>query len=201
MLYHLLGTLPLFSWQNKQRRTLLFPLCMYDGWIWQTFAFVILHSLAQNLILQYFVNNGMPGYKYYNPVQYCVLLPSFSVCRKGDYYRYLAEFATGEKRKDAAESSLVAYTDASKVANDELAPTHPIRLGEWREVPEQLMVHVLVSLEWNQLFNSRKPNRCARWHWLIQDLVKGRGCTISNIKVKYCKGSRSTEGRGWSGRG
>eukprot|EP01135_Chromosphaera_perkinsii_P003090 Nk52_evm37s234 gene=Nk52_evmTU37s234 len=48
---------------------------------------------------------------------------------KGDYHRYLAEFATGEKRKGAAESSLVAYKAATDIAVTELPPTHPIRLG------------------------------------------------------------------------
>jgi 14-3-3 protein epsilon len=48
---------------------------------------------------------------------------------KGDYHRYLAEFATGTDRKDAAENSLVAYKSASDIAMTELAPTHPIRLG------------------------------------------------------------------------
>jgi len=48
---------------------------------------------------------------------------------KGDYHRYLAEFATGDVRKGAAENSLVAYKAASDVAIAELAPTHPIRLG------------------------------------------------------------------------
>jgi 14-3-3 protein epsilon len=48
---------------------------------------------------------------------------------KGDYYRYLAEFATGNERKDAAQNSLTAYKQASEVAVTELAPTHPIRLG------------------------------------------------------------------------
>lgn len=48
---------------------------------------------------------------------------------KGDYYRYLAEFATGNCRKEAAEQSLVAYKAASDQANGDLAPTHPIRLG------------------------------------------------------------------------
>jgi len=48
---------------------------------------------------------------------------------QGDYYRYLAEFATGQERKDVAENSLVAYKSASDVALTELAPTHPIRLG------------------------------------------------------------------------
>jgi len=47
---------------------------------------------------------------------------------KGDYFRYLAEFATESKRKEAAEKALVAY----KAASDEalgLPTTHPIRLG------------------------------------------------------------------------
>ncbi|CAN9511137.1 unnamed protein product [Ophioblennius macclurei] len=48
---------------------------------------------------------------------------------KGDYFRYLAEFATGNQRKEAAESSLVAYKTATDLAMTELPPTHPIRLG------------------------------------------------------------------------
>ncbi|XP_058060412.1 14-3-3 protein epsilon isoform X3 [Anopheles bellator] len=48
---------------------------------------------------------------------------------KGDYHRYLAEFATGGDRKDAAENSLVAYKAASDIAMTNLPPTHPIRLG------------------------------------------------------------------------
>lgn len=47
----------------------------------------------------------------------------------GDYHRYLAEFATGDKRKDSADKSLEAYKAASEVAVTELPPTHPIRLG------------------------------------------------------------------------
>ncbi|KAF9929305.1 14-3-3 protein [Mortierella antarctica] len=48
---------------------------------------------------------------------------------KGDYHRYLAEFATGDERKTAADKSLEAYKAASDVAITELPPTHPIRLG------------------------------------------------------------------------
>jgi len=48
---------------------------------------------------------------------------------KGDYHRYLAEFATANDRKEAAENSLVAYKAASDIAMTELPPTHPIRLG------------------------------------------------------------------------
>lgn len=48
---------------------------------------------------------------------------------KGDYYRYLAEFKTGNERKEAADQSLKAYQTASSTAESDLAPTHPIRLG------------------------------------------------------------------------
>merc|ERR1739844_637964 len=48
---------------------------------------------------------------------------------KGDYHRYLAEFATANDRKEAAENALVAYKAASDIAMTELATTHPIRLG------------------------------------------------------------------------
>ncbi|KAI7312118.1 14-3-3 protein [Hortaea werneckii] len=48
---------------------------------------------------------------------------------KGDYHRYLAEFAMGDKRKESADQSLEAYQAATEVASTELAPTHPIRLG------------------------------------------------------------------------
>ncbi|KAL6048527.1 putative multifunctional chaperone ixodes scapularis multifunctional chaperone [Balamuthia mandrillaris] len=48
---------------------------------------------------------------------------------KGDYHRYLAEFATGDGRKEAAEHSLGAYKSATDIAATELPPTHPIRLG------------------------------------------------------------------------
>ncbi|KAI9902946.1 hypothetical protein N3K66_002298 [Trichothecium roseum] len=48
---------------------------------------------------------------------------------KGDYHRYLAEFASGEKRKGAATAAHDAYKSATDVAQTELTPTHPIRLG------------------------------------------------------------------------
>ncbi|XP_055332632.1 14-3-3 protein epsilon-like [Paramacrobiotus metropolitanus] len=54
---------------------------------------------------------------------------------KGDYYRYLAEFLTSEKKevsaekKEVCENALQAYKAASDIAMGELAPTHPVRLG------------------------------------------------------------------------
>ncbi|EPS72907.1 14-3-3 a-1 protein [Genlisea aurea] len=54
----------------------------------------------------------------------------FYLKMKGDYHRYLAEFKIGAERKEAAENTLAAYKSAQQdIANSELAPTHPIRLG------------------------------------------------------------------------
>ncbi|KAG6497122.1 14-3-3-like protein [Zingiber officinale] len=53
----------------------------------------------------------------------------FYLKMRGDYHRYLAEFKTGDERKEAAESTLAAYKSAQDIALAELAPTHPIRLG------------------------------------------------------------------------
>jgi len=48
---------------------------------------------------------------------------------KADYYRYIAEFSDGDKKSKAAENARLAYEDAQKVAEKDLAVTHPIRLG------------------------------------------------------------------------
>jgi len=47
---------------------------------------------------------------------------------KADYYRYLAEFASGTSKSDYALAAEEAYKKATTKAA-ELAPTHPIRLG------------------------------------------------------------------------
>merc|ERR1712070_877433 len=48
---------------------------------------------------------------------------------KGDYHRYLAEFQSGDTRKSSSANALESYQNASTIANSDLAPTHPIRLG------------------------------------------------------------------------
>jgi len=48
---------------------------------------------------------------------------------QGDYHRYLAEFQSGEDRKSSSAAALSAYDSASTIANSDLPPTHPIRLG------------------------------------------------------------------------
>lgn len=52
----------------------------------------------------------------------------FYMKMKGDYYRYLAEVADGEQRKEIVQKSHDSYQDASKIA-EQLDPTHPVRLG------------------------------------------------------------------------
>lgn len=48
---------------------------------------------------------------------------------KADYYRYIAEFKSGDSKTSAAENARKAYEEATKVAAAGLPVTHPIRLG------------------------------------------------------------------------
>jgi 14-3-3 protein epsilon len=53
----------------------------------------------------------------------------FYLKMKGDYYRYQAEYTTGDMHQKGADNALKAYKEASEIANAELKTTHPIRLG------------------------------------------------------------------------
>ena len=48
---------------------------------------------------------------------------------KGDYYRHLAEVATGETKSKAGEDACAAYAEATKIAEKDLVVTHPVRLA------------------------------------------------------------------------
>merc|ERR1719456_999977 len=48
---------------------------------------------------------------------------------KADYFRYIAEFKDGDAKAKAADNARLAYEEAAKVAEKDLAVTHPIRLG------------------------------------------------------------------------
>ncbi|XP_048452461.1 14-3-3 protein zeta-like [Rhincodon typus] len=48
---------------------------------------------------------------------------------KGDYYRYLAEVASGDQRDGTIKSSQNAYQSAFEISKVGLPSTHPIRLG------------------------------------------------------------------------
>uniref|UniRef100_A0A1A9UY60 14-3-3 protein zeta n=1 Tax=Glossina austeni TaxID=7395 RepID=A0A1A9UY60_GLOAU len=53
----------------------------------------------------------------------------FYLKMKGDYYRYLAEVATGDARNTVVDDSQTAYQDAFEISKGKMQPTHPIRLG------------------------------------------------------------------------
>uniref|UniRef100_A0A1I7Y8G9 14_3_3 domain-containing protein n=1 Tax=Steinernema glaseri TaxID=37863 RepID=A0A1I7Y8G9_9BILA len=53
----------------------------------------------------------------------------FYLKMKGDYYRYLAEVASGDDRNAVVEKSQQSYQEAFDIAKDKMTPTHPIRLG------------------------------------------------------------------------
>uniref|UniRef100_UPI0037E779C2 14-3-3-like protein n=1 Tax=Semicossyphus pulcher TaxID=241346 RepID=UPI0037E779C2 len=53
----------------------------------------------------------------------------FYLKMKGDYYRYLAEVASGDKRADTIANSQEAYKEAFELSEEEMESTHPIRLG------------------------------------------------------------------------
>uniref|UniRef100_T1GW02 14-3-3 domain-containing protein n=1 Tax=Megaselia scalaris TaxID=36166 RepID=T1GW02_MEGSC len=53
----------------------------------------------------------------------------FYLKMKGDYYRYLAEVATGDARNTVVDDSQAAYQDAFEISKVKMQPTHPIRLG------------------------------------------------------------------------
>jgi len=53
----------------------------------------------------------------------------FFLKMKGDYYRYLAEVASTEKKAEVVELANVAYKEAFEISEKELKSTNPIRLG------------------------------------------------------------------------
>ncbi|EFO22783.2 14-3-3-like protein 2 [Loa loa] len=53
----------------------------------------------------------------------------FYLKMKGDYYRYLAEVASGDDRDAVADAGQKAYSEALEIAKAQLSTTHPVRLG------------------------------------------------------------------------
>ena len=53
----------------------------------------------------------------------------FYLKMKGDYYRYLAEFVTGDELSSASAKADEAYKGAYDIASSKMATTNPIRLG------------------------------------------------------------------------
>ena len=53
----------------------------------------------------------------------------FYLKMKGDYYRYMAEYADDNKQKEIGKNAEKAYGEAKEIAESSLKTTHPIRLG------------------------------------------------------------------------
>ncbi len=53
----------------------------------------------------------------------------FYLKMKGDYFRYLCEFLTGEDKKDHSDKALDAYEKAQQIASGNMKVTDPVRLG------------------------------------------------------------------------
>ncbi|CAJ0961261.1 unnamed protein product, partial [Mesorhabditis belari] len=53
----------------------------------------------------------------------------FYLKMQGDYYRYLAEAASGDERQGVVQKSEQSYQKALDLAKEQMPPTHPIRLG------------------------------------------------------------------------
>ncbi|KAK2117400.1 hypothetical protein P7K49_004286, partial [Saguinus oedipus] len=53
----------------------------------------------------------------------------FYLKMKSDYYRHLAEGASGEKRNSVAKASEAACKEAFEISKEQMQPTHPIGLG------------------------------------------------------------------------
>jgi len=53
----------------------------------------------------------------------------FFLKMKGDYYRYISEYATGTLHQQVSDGALASYKEATNLATADLKKTSPIRLG------------------------------------------------------------------------
>ena len=75
---------------------------------------------------------------------------------KSDCYRYLAEFATGETKSKAGEDARDACVEANKIAENDLAVTHPVRLAMDTKFVQSLKTR---CSETNEEFDRRVVDR------------------------------------------
>src|SRR5258708_2913298 len=106
--------------------------------------------------------------------KHCHSSHPLTLTRKGDYHRYLAEFAVGDKRKESADKSLEAYKNATEVAQTDLAPTHPIRLG----------LALNFSVFYYEILNS-PDQACHLAKQAFDDAIAGRINSIQPFNMPY----------------
>ncbi|KAG3267575.1 tyrosine 3-monooxygenase/tryptophan 5-monooxygenase activation protein theta [Ictidomys tridecemlineatus] len=85
---------------------------------WFLLVFTVLSYFFQELLDKYLIANAT------NPES-----KVFYLKMKGDYFRYLAEVACGDDRKQTIDNSQGAYQEAFDISKKEMQPTHPIRVG------------------------------------------------------------------------
>ena len=83
---------------------------------------------------------------------------------KSDYYRYLAEFATGDKKGKVAEGACDACVEANRIAENDLAVTHPVRLAMDTKFLQNLKTR---CSETNEEFDRRVVDRQAEFKAVI----------------------------------
>lgn len=91
----------------------------------------------------------------------------FYLKMKGDYYRYLCEFLTGDEKQQNSDQALAAYQSALDVASENMKVCDPVRLGlalnfsvfhyEIREEPEKACE--MAKKAFNDAINSMEDNQ------------------------------------------
>ncbi|CAJ0935463.1 unnamed protein product, partial [Mesorhabditis belari] len=95
----------------------------------------------------------------------------FYLKMKGDYYRYLAEVASGEDRAAVVDKSQQSYQEAFDIAKDKMQPTHPIRLG----------LALNFSVFYYEILNA--PDKACQLAKQAQELAKGNLPTTHSVRL------------------
>ncbi|XP_056149129.1 14-3-3 protein gamma-2-like [Lampris incognitus] len=128
----------------------------------------------------------------------------FYLKMRGDYYRYLAEVATGEKRATVMEASEKSYSEAHDISVEHMQPTHPVRLAlalsysvfcfDTKNAPKQachlakaavndaLAERVALNGE-SSLFVSLLRGNAARWTGVPQDDEGAGGQQLNSPEI------------------
>ena len=127
---------------------------------------------------------------------------------KSDYYRYFAEFATGETKSKAGEDACDACVEADKIAENDSAVTHPVRLAMDTKFLQSLKTR---CSEINEEFDRRVVDRQTElkavidaMNKVVDDLVvqvpqiqvvektvEGHSCRLLNRSLRPWKPRRS----------
>ena len=94
---------------------------------------------------------------------------------KADYYRYIAEFTSGDAKSKAAYCAEAAYAEAAAVAEKDLAVTHPIRMG--------LALNYLNYLVFLYVVQSKPDDACKMARTAFEDAI----AELDNVGSDYAQ--------------